>query len=89
MGVRIIGAFLKGFTSKFCREETIFSILGDFLNYRTSNYMSSTVLVIFFQYKAFKIKRSSKIYIFKKIKDFFDYDGLRMLYKSNEQAFLC
>ena len=36
----------------------------------------------YFIYKEFKIKRSSKILIFKKLKDFIGIGGLHMPYKS-------
>ena len=38
-------------------------------------------ICINFCYQAFKIKRSSKIFTFQKIKDFIGYGGLHMLYK--------
>ena len=47
MGARIIGAFLQGFTSKFWGDQRIFFDLDDFSNYRSSNYMSSTVFIKF------------------------------------------
>ena len=44
------------------------------------NYLS-VIFAIYFCYKTFKVKRFSKIYTLKKIKDFIDYDGLHMLYQ--------
>ena len=40
------------------------------------------ILAIYFWYKAFKVKRFSKIYTFKKVKDSIDYDSLKMLYQA-------
>ena len=42
MGVWIIGAFLTGVTCKFWRDQII--SLDDFSNYRSSNYMSLTLV---------------------------------------------
>ena len=39
------------------------------------------ILAIYFWYKAFKVKKFSKIYTFKKVNHFIDYDSLHMLYR--------
>ena len=44
------------------------------------------ILAIYFWYKAFKVKKFSKIYTFKKVNHFIDYDSLHMLYRPINRA---
>ena len=55
-------------------------LLNQKVKHHLVNYLM-VILAIYFWYKAFKVKRFSKIYTFKKVKDSIDYDSLKMLYQ--------